>query len=112
MSAETKTIRVKVLRFDPSVDEAPRYQTYEVPFEEGMSVMNVLDYIYQHLDGTLAYYDHAACSLGICGRCTAKINGRPGLLCQTLVTGDVTVEPISEDHVLKDLVTVRESVPS
>jgi len=76
-----------------------------------MSVMDALDHIYQNLDGTLAYYDHAGCSLGICGRCTGKINGKPGLFCQTPVQGGVTLDPVKEDRVLRDLVTLK-SKPS
>jgi fumarate reductase iron-sulfur subunit len=102
MSAERMNVRV--FRFDPLGDKEPYYRTYEVPFEEGMSAMNALDYIYQNLDSTLAYYDHAGCSLGICGRCTGKINGKAGLFCQTLIKGDTTLEPLSESRVLKDLV--------
>ena len=101
---KAKTIKAKVFRFDPAVDKKPSYKTYTVPFEEGMSAMGALDYIYQNQDGTLAYYDHAGCSLGICGRCTAKINGKPGLLCQTPVKGDITLEPLNQKKVLKDLV--------
>ena len=76
-----KMISLKVFRFDPSVDQEPWYQTYQVPLEKGMSTMTALDYIYQNLDGSLAYYDHAACDLGICARCTgrragASISGR------------------------------------
>jgi len=97
-------IKVRVFRFDPLVDKEPYCQTYDVPFEEGMSAMDALDYIYQNLDGTLAYYDHAGCSLGICGRCTGRINGKPGLFCQTPVQGDIQLEPLSEKKVLKDLV--------
>ena len=102
-----ETIKVNVFRFDPAADKEPRYEAYEVPWEEGLSAMNALDYIYQNLDSTVAYYDHAGCDLGICGRCTGKINGKPGLLCQTLIRGETTLEPVSKDRVLKDLVTVR-----
>ncbi|MBI5118622.1 succinate dehydrogenase [Candidatus Poribacteria bacterium] len=102
-----KKITVKVFRFDPSVDTEPHYATYEVPFSNGMSVMNALDYIYQNLDGTLAYYDHAGCSLGICARCTGKINGKAGLFCQTPVEGDTCLEPLSLSKVVKDLVATR-----
>ena len=105
-----KAIKVKVFRFDPAIDAKPSYKTYRVPFEEGMSAMGALDYIYQNQDGTLAYYDHAGCSLGICGRCTARINGRPGLLCQTPVKGDITLEPLNQKKVLKDL--VMETAPA
>jgi succinate dehydrogenase/fumarate reductase-like Fe-S protein len=100
-------ITVKVFRFDPSVDNEPRYQDYEVPFVQGMSAMNALDYIYQNLDSAIAYYDHAGCALGICARCTGKINGKAGLLCQTLVTGDIRLEPLSTLEIIKDLVTRR-----
>jgi len=102
-----ETIKVNVFRFDPAADKEPRYEAYEVPWEEGLSAMNALDYIYQNLDSTVAYYDHAGCDLGICGRCTGKINGKPGLLCQTLIRGETTLEPVSKDRVLKDLVTAR-----
>ena len=101
-------IRVKVFRFNPSLDKDPYYQTYEVPFEKGMSAMTALDYIYQNLDGTIAYYDHAGCDLGICARCTGMINGKPGLFCQTLLEGDVTLEPVSKSRVLRDSVIKKE----
>lgn len=100
-------INVEVFRFDPSQDREPCFQAYEVPLEEGMSAMDALDYIYQNLDSTLAYYDHAGCALGICGRCTARINGKPGLLCQTPINGDIKIEPLSQAKVLKDLVCVK-----
>ncbi len=101
------TIKVDVFRFDPSVDEQPYYKQYDVPLESGMSAMNALDYIYQNLDGSLSYYDHAGCDLGICARCSGKINGKSGLFCQTLIDGDVRLEPRSKDKVLKDLITKR-----
>ena len=103
-----RTVRVSVFRYDPSTDKEPDYKHYEVPFEPGMSAMHALDYIYQNLDGSIAYYDHAACALGICARCTGKINGRPGLLCQTLVQGDIIVEPLAASKVVRDLVARRE----
>ncbi|TAL29559.1 MAG: succinate dehydrogenase [Spirochaetes bacterium] len=101
------SIRVKVFRFDPSRDREPYYSDYSVPFEKGMSAMDALDYIYQNLDGGIAYYDHAGCSLGICARCTGRVNGKPGLICQTAVEGDIVLEPVNKDKVIKDLVTRR-----
>lgn len=98
-------LNVKVFRFDPAVDKKPYYTTYSVPYTKGLSAMGALDYIYQNLDGTLAYYEHAGCDLGICARCTGKVNGVPGLLCQTVISGDVTIDPVSEKNILRDLVT-------
>jgi len=102
-----KMIKVNVFRFDPAMDREPAYKSYEVPWCEGMSAMNTLDYIYQNLDSTLAYYDHAGCDLGICARCTGKINGKPGLLCQTAISGDITLDPLNVNKVIKDLVVKR-----
>ncbi len=104
---EPKDITVKVFRYDPSSETEPSYDSYQVPLEPGMSAMDVLDYIYQNLDGTLAYYDHAGCALGICVRCSGKINGKAGLLCQTIVDGDVIIDPASQRRVVRDLVCDR-----
>ena len=101
-------IKVKVFRFDPSQDEKPYYQTYEIPFEEGMSVMNALDYIYSSIDSTLACYDHAGCYLGICGQCIGIVNGKLQLMCQTRVEGDLTIQPRHKNKVIKDLVEKKE----
>ncbi|MFH1135334.1 MAG: L-2-amino-thiazoline-4-carboxylic acid hydrolase [Pseudomonadota bacterium] len=108
-----KKIEVKVLRFDPSSGAEPFHQTYSVPAGKGQSVMDVLDYIYQNLDGSLAYYDHAGCSLGICGKCTGRINGKPGLFCQTPVEGgELLLEPLKKDQVLRDLVIAKPEKPA
>ncbi|MBN1881207.1 MAG: succinate dehydrogenase [Deltaproteobacteria bacterium] len=101
-----KNITVTVLRTDPEKSDAGTKQRYTVPFTEGMSAMDVLDYIYQHLDSSVAYYDHAGCGLGICARCTGRINGKAGLFCQTPVDGggELVLEPTGKDRVQRDLV--------
>ncbi|MEM3697758.1 MAG: 2Fe-2S iron-sulfur cluster-binding protein [Candidatus Bathyarchaeia archaeon] len=99
-----KNFEVKILRFNPDVDDKPYYTIYKVPLEDGMSLMDVLDYIYKNVDSTLAYYSHTACRRGVCGRCTLMINGKASLACQTIVQGDVTIEPPSKFQVIRDLV--------
>lgn len=102
-----REITARIYRFDPAAGEGATFQEYRVPWTPGSSAMDILDYIYENLDGTLAYYDHAGCALGICARCTGKVNGRLGLLCQIFVDGDVTIEPMTEQGVTRDLVVVR-----
>lgn len=102
-----KSVKVTISRFDPSVDVEQQYQTYDVPITEGLSVLEVLDYIYENLDGTLAYYDHAACEQGVCRRCTVLVNGKASLMCQTRVDGDITLEPLPNFEVVRDLVYER-----
>ncbi len=103
----TQNVNITISRFDPSVDSEPYAQTYAVPIVEGMAVLQVLDYIYEHLDNTLSYYDHGACAQGICKQCTLLVNGKAALMCQTMVTGDTRLEPLPKFKVVKDLVYQR-----
>lgn len=105
MSHEERTIGVKVFRFNPFVDRKPRYEVYRVPFIEGSTVSNLLQYINEEYDGGLAHY--LSCRRGICTECMVRVNGRAVLACTELVHGDVTIEPVKQDRVIKDLVTSR-----
>ena len=99
---------VRVSRFDPSVDQAAHLDTLQVPVppNEKWTVMDVLDYIRLHLDGSLSYYRHSACDHGICGRCVARVNGKARLICQHIVPeqGELVIEPLANKTVVKDLV--------
>jgi len=99
-----RTIKVKVFRFDPSKDQSPHYQTYEVPSYPRMTVMDVLDYIYENLDVTLAYHSHTSCHRRACARCNLTVNSRAGLSCHTEVNGDITIQPLPRFKVIRDLV--------
>ena len=102
-----KVVKVRISRFDPTVDKKAYYQTYEVPLVQGMSVLDLLDYVYENIDSTLAYYDHAACRHGICAGCNLIIDGKSSLACQTLVLGDITLETPKKFEVIRDLVYKR-----
>lgn len=98
-------MKVKVFRGTAS---QAHYDMFEVPLpgDGSCSVMDVLDYIYENLDGTLSYYRHSVCNQGICGRCGVKMNGKNGLACVTKAVGEeLCLEP-KNDKVIKDLVTV------
>ena len=100
-------ILVKVFRYDPSRDERPRSQEYTVPRQEGMVVGDVLEYIYEHYDGTLAF--RYECRTRQCGSCILEVNGEPELACKALV-GDrkeLVLEPAGSLPVVRDLVTDR-----
>jgi len=101
---ESRKISVRVARYDPAVDSSPHYQTYEVPLASRMTVMDVLDYIYENLDTSLAYHSHTSCHRRICARCNVKINDKPALSCHTEVLDDVTIDPLPGFKVIRDLV--------
>lgn len=94
-----KRIRARILR--SNLGKA-RYVEYEVPIEESMSIMNVLNYIYENVDSTIAYY--CSCRIGKCRGCLMKINGKVGYACTTPVREDVTLEPVPGREVIRDLV--------
>lgn len=84
-----------------------RLEEYNVTIEnDETTVMDVLDYIYQHLDHTLSYYRHSVCSQGVCGRCGVKLNGKNVLACSAVIDRSldkITVEPVNGE-VVRDLV--------
>jgi len=97
-------VHAKVFRYNPDVDKAPHYETYEVPYVEGMVVLDVLHHIYEKFDGSFAY--RWACRAGQCGSCAVIINGKPRVACRTIVEKGkpLTVTPLLQFPVVKDLV--------
>jgi fumarate reductase iron-sulfur subunit len=104
---DKKMIKLHIYRFEPGDEAQPYLQSYEIPSVEGMSVMQALDYIYENLDSTLAYYSHSACTQGICGQCSVMINGKSGLLCQTLVEDSMVLSLRKGAKIIKDLIYQR-----
>ena len=100
----TETINVKIFRFDPDVDKEPYYKTYKIPYCEGMMVLDALHYVYENLDGTLAY--RWACRAGQCGSCAVIINGKPRIACRTAAEKgkDITLAPLLQFPIVRDLV--------
>jgi fumarate reductase iron-sulfur subunit len=51
-----KRITIRATRFDPAKDDAPRLQSYDIPFsDDSMVVLDALNYIKSHVDGSLSY---------------------------------------------------------
>ena len=102
MSNGAESIQVRVLRFNPFVDREPRYDVYRIPYVEGSSVSNVLEFICEEYDGGLAHY--LSCRRGVCSGCMVRVNGKPVLACTEIVRGDMTIEPANRNRIVKDLV--------
>lgn len=99
---QEKIIKVTVTRFNPRADSAPQRKSYEVPVGPGHSVLNVLNYIYERLDRSLAHY--YSCRIGRCTGCDAVINGEVRYSCSTIADGDLTIEALPDYILIKDLV--------
>jgi fumarate reductase (CoM/CoB) subunit B len=102
--SKSDIIKVKVFRYDPNVDEKPYYDTHHIPYVQGMTVLDVLNYIYENFDPTLAYRWN--CRAGQCGACAVTVNGKPCAACRTQVAKDrsITISPLLQFQVKKDLV--------
>jgi fumarate reductase iron-sulfur subunit len=100
------TITLQVTRYRPEQDTEPTVQEYDVPLRKDWAVLDGLNHIKDHQDGTLSY--RWSCRMGICGSCGMTVNGEPRLTCATFLTdydpGPVRVEPLSNFPLVRDLV--------
>lgn len=100
----TQIKKFKVFRFDPDKDKSYHFASYEVPFTQGMTVLDGLNYIQENFDGTLAY--RSSCREGVCGSCAMHINGKYRLACETQLIElpeSITVRPMAHMDIIKDL---------
>jgi fumarate reductase iron-sulfur subunit len=99
-------ITLQVSCYRPEEDTEPTLREYDVPLRKDWSVLDALNYIKDHLDGTLSY--RWSCRMGICGSCGMTVNGEPKLSCATFLTEHaprpVRVEPLRNFPVIRDLV--------
>jgi len=102
-------VSMRILRFDPEKDKKPHWQQFEVEAEPTDRVLDLLHYIRDEQDGTLAF--RRSCGHGICGSDAMVINGKNRLACKTLVKDlkqPITVEPLKGFQVIKDLIVDME----
>jgi fumarate reductase iron-sulfur subunit len=100
-------IQLEVLRYNPELDQEPRFQRYEVPFRDDWVVLDALNHVKEEIDPTLSY--RWSCHMAVCGSCGMMINGEPKLACKTFVrdySGAIRVEPLRHFPVERDLITV------
>lgn len=83
-------------------DGKMHWADYEVPCSSSDRVSQVLQYIYEHLDGDIAYRQ-CFCKRGSCGLCMMKVNGRSVKTCSTPVSPVMYIEPLPLP-VVRDLV--------
>ena len=95
----------KILRYDSSKNEPPKFESFKIPVEKGMTVLEGLIYIQDNLDGSLAF--RSSCRAGVCGSCAMHINGKYRLACETQIYSlklkTITVRPMAHLKIIKDL---------
>ena len=99
------TVQVRILRSDPESGEAPHYEAFEVPGSPHMRVLAVLEYIQETLVQDVAF--RWLCSVKRCGSCAVTVNGSPVLACWEAAQPEMTIEPLKNLPVVRDLVIDR-----
>jgi len=78
VNQDNNKVPIKVFRFDPKVDEEPRFESYFVPIEG--TVLDALRYIYENCDSSMAFrFGYCGAGHQRCGACPILVNGQPAL---------------------------------
>ena len=99
-------ITITVKRYDPEKDAQPYEQSYSVPYREEMVVLDAINHIKDHIDGTLSF--RWSCRMGVCGSCGMTVNGVPKLTCAVFLKdyypNEIKVAPLANFPIIRDLV--------
>ena len=100
---------LRVRRYDPEAAEpVAQFQDYSLDIPEHYTVLDALIKVREDIDPSLAL--RCSCRAAICGSCAMRVNGQARLGCKTRMTAmaeageTVTVEPMGNQRVVKDLV--------
>jgi succinate dehydrogenase / fumarate reductase iron-sulfur subunit len=103
---EMKSVTYRVRLYDPNRDSTPHWESFEVAYHAGMTVLDGLWKLKETQAPGLAW--RSSCRMGVCGSCGMLINGKPGLACNTQIselgTSSVAVAPLPNFAIVRDLV--------
>ncbi len=124
------TLRIR--RYDPASGKAAYWDEHKVDLGERNSVLDALLKIRDEVDGSVGI--RCSCQQAICGSCGVRMNGKPGLACNTHLedaaarahgtgwnaddgdradgdrTGVIEVEPMGNMPVIRDLIVDMDAV--
>ncbi len=110
MESNTEFVTFEIFRYDASRKSEPRFQSFEIAPEPGMSVLDALFKIQDELDPSLAF--RYSCRGAVCGSCAMVINGRFDLACRVKIerlgSRRIVLEPLPNFEVIHDLVVDME----
>ncbi len=97
-------VTLTIRRFDRSEGTAA-YQDFNVPYRKWMRVLDALNELAEQGATDLAY--RWFCGSKMCGTCAVRMNGREVLACWEAVEPAMTIEPLRNLPVIRDLVVDR-----
>ncbi len=119
---------LKIRRFDPQSGEAAHWDEHTVEMPETQSVLDAILQVKADTDGSIGI--RCSCQQAICGSCGVRMNGKPGLACNTHLEEAakrghgvgwnppdegqrntvITVEPMGNMPVIRDLIVDMDEV--
>jgi len=107
----TLNITLRVRRFDPEIDDEPRWEDFALEVLATDRILDALHKIKWEMDGSLTF--RRSCAHGVCGSDAMRINSRNRLACKTLIKDldiekPITVEAIKGLPLEKDLIVDME----
>lgn len=118
--------KLKIRRYAAETGEPPFWADYTVDLEGHRSVLDAILAIKDREDGSIGI--RCSCQAAICGSCGVRVNGQAKLACNTKLrdaaaepvrpsqragireVGEITVEPMGNMPVLKDLIVDMDAV--
>src|ERR671924_30039 len=118
------TLRIR--RYDPESGAPPYWADFDVDLDGHRSVLDAILAVKDREDGSIGI--RCSCQAAICGSCGVRINGQAKLACNTKLQeaaeepvrvsqragirepGEITVEPMGNMPVLKDLIVNMDAV--
>jgi fumarate reductase (CoM/CoB) subunit B len=97
------SVTMRVRRFERETGAV--IQEFQVPYQRAMRVLDALNWIAEQAAPDLAY--RWFCGSKMCGTCAVRMNGREVLACWEAVEPDMTIEPLRNLPVIRDLVVDR-----
>ncbi len=96
-------VTLRIARGAPG--EQSRLESHEVPYREGMSVLDAVMWIRGHVDSSLAIR-YSCINANACKECMVLVDGKTQYACTArLGAGGATVEPLANKRLIRDLVT-------
>jgi succinate dehydrogenase / fumarate reductase iron-sulfur subunit len=120
---------LKIRRFDPKSGEAAYWDEHRVDLGGSNSILDAILKVRDEVDGSVGI--RCSCQQAICGSCGVRMNGRPGLACNTHLedaatrghgigwrppegesglAGMIEVEPMGNMPVIRDLIVDMDAV--
>jgi succinate dehydrogenase/fumarate reductase-like Fe-S protein len=97
------TARLKIRR--GGLGGTPHYETHDVPFEPGQSVLDGLRWVRVHNDPTLAIR-YSCINANACKECMMQVDGKTVYACTArLEEREMKVDPLPNKVLVRDLVT-------